>query len=59
VNGLAHATSIVVANSAAVVLIVYGIKCGCPWGMNACWIAALVFLYAPAVLAMRDAGRTA
>lgn len=58
-NGLAGAASIVVANSVAVVLVVYGAMCGCPWGMNVCWILAIGFLYAPGLLAMRDAGRAA
>lgn len=57
-NGLAGAASIVVSNSAAAVLMIYGTVCGCPWGMNVCWILAFGFLFAPGLIAMRDAGRS-
>jgi hypothetical protein len=56
-DGIGQAASIIIANSTAAALIVYGTMCGCSWAMNACWLVAIAFLYAPALVATRVASR--
>lgn len=52
------AASIIVGHSTAAALLTFGTACGAGPAMNACWIAAVVCLYAPIVWAMRACKRS-